>query len=175
MAVKIKNLKSVFNSVRSIFTDSFERTAMLQKQADFLTNRIKTETRSGKDLTREGARQPALSEGYMRWRRKLRDGKSKSKIVPDANYFRPRTSNLTLTGQLLESVRSKVETRNRLFKIFVEGKRDDGLSNNEVMTDLKKRGRTFLGVDKKGVKRVRKAVVDELRRQIRQKRFTKTK
>lgn len=161
--VEIKNLKSVLNSVQAVFEKSLQ-TEKLDDIKDFLVNRVQSSTRAGKDLSREGAPQPDLSPGYIRMREKILESKS---IKVDSKFFRVDRSNLTLTGQMLESLKGLVKPRNREIEIFVDGTRNDGKSNSEVAKDLAKRGRTFLGIDTLGIKRVRKMILDELRRQIR--------
>jgi hypothetical protein len=175
---RVLNVKSVFSAVDALFATAAEKGDFLDKQGKFLRNRIQAETRSGRDLSRDGQSQPDLSPGYKRWRRRLERGESKSKIRPDSKFFRADFSNLTLSGQLLKSLEYFVQRRKRQFEIKVSGTRrdPDGRSkirtNQALVADLAERGRTFLGVDRKGVERVRKAFVDELRRQIRKNKFT---
>jgi hypothetical protein len=184
--VKVKNLKEVFLGVQALyFDDTAKRQIFLNEQAKFLRDRIVAETRKGKDLSRKGVSQPPLSQGYINWRRKLKDGKAPNRenIKPHPIFFSPSFSNLTLTGQLLDSVQWFVNERRKFFEIRPTGVRRNpknsfiknlffGLRNQTVANDLARRGRTFLGIDEKGLKRVRKAFIDEFRRELKNNNFT---
>lgn len=161
--VRVKGIKSVFNSINAIFDNSIKKDSFLNMLKDFVVLRIQAETRKGKDLSRDGAVQPGLSDGYVRMREKFQDEKS----VRLSKFFRVDFSNLTLTGQMLDSLAGKVLPRLSQIEISVSGNRDDGETNSGVAKDLASRGRTFLGLDVKGRVRLRKFVLDELRKQIR--------
>lgn len=160
--VKIKNIKSVLRSVNKVFTDTRSSNKLLSEISEFSIKRIQQETRKGKDLVRDGS-QPDLSDGYKRWRRKVKRGESK---VTPASFMRPNLSHLTLTGQLLDSLKAKIDKAKGFITIQPTGNRDDGESNAEVASDLKDRGRVFLGLDKRAVESIRKLFIDELRRNI---------
>jgi hypothetical protein len=81
--------------------------------------------------------------------------------------MRPRKSHLTLTGQLLESLDYDIDRSKGEVVVKPTGKRDDGKTNVEVTEDLATRGRTYLGLDNKGIDRVRQLVIRELNRNIR--------
>jgi hypothetical protein len=59
-------------------------------------------------------------------------------------FFSPARSNLTFTGQLLESLKYKVS--DGIIRVFVDGKRDDGLDNQDVLEGLSKNNRRFLNL-----------------------------
>lgn len=162
--VKINNLKTVFEGIKKIFKESIERKDKLDQIKEFVVKRIQAETRKGFDLSRDGAPQPDLSDGYVRMRERFQET---GEIDLDRKFFRPEKSNLTLTGQLLSSLNGTVSEKNRTIEVFVEGSRNDGTTNSKVAKDLADRGRTFLGLDEKGVTRIRKMVLDEIRKQIR--------
>lgn len=161
---RVKGLSNVFKSIERIFEKSTQRAEFLEQIKDFAVLRIQAETRKGKDLSRDGAEQPDLSPGYIRMRERFEET---GEVKVDRTFFKTDKSNLTLTGQLLESLNGLVKPRARTVEVFVEGRRDDGQTNAAVANDLASRGRTFLGLDKKGVTRIRKMVLDEIRRQIR--------
>jgi hypothetical protein len=161
---KVSGIKSVFDSIKQIFERSTQQEEFLTKIKDFVVLRVQAETRKGKDLSRDGADQPNLSPGYIR----MREGYVKDGTIKvDGTFFETDFSNLTLTGQMLKSLNGLVKPRQRTVEVFVEGRRDDGQTNQAVANDLAKRGRTFLGLDTKGKVRIRKLVLDEIRRQIR--------
>lgn len=165
--VRIKNLKSVFNSIDKVLKNTVENQSMYGEIAKFSETRIVQQTRVGKDLSTgdKAEKQPELSSGYIKYRERVKSGKTD--IKPDPQFFKPRKSNLTLTGQLLNSIRGTIVKSKRQVVIDPTGGRDDNLTNKEVASDLAKRGRTFLGLDKIGVQRIRRIVLDVLRRNIR--------
>ena len=190
ISYRVKNIDSVFNAVRSIYNDLTQQKEELDKIGEFVRNRIVAETRKGNDLTRNGAKQPELSEGYIGWRkgvvsaRKIEAGTHKrgdfekaarisgqNKIVPDSTFFKPAKSNLTLTGQLLNSIDYRVEAKENKIIIEPTGTRDDGKTNKEVAEELATRktrlapsGRKFLGLDERGFQRIRNQIVEAIRR-----------
>lgn len=168
---KVTGIKSVFNAIESIFKEASE--VKLQEIGEFARNRVVAETRKGKDLTKESD-QPGLSPGYIeyrkglvkRWGGKFKKGQrvTEHTPIPDPTFFRPAKSNVTLTGQLLESIQYKIRKSEKTVIIEPTGTRDDGLTNKEVAEDLAKRGRTFLGLDQRGVQRIRNIVIEAIRR-----------
>lgn len=171
--VKVKNVKSVLNSVNAIFQDSIKSEKFLREIRDFTVLRIQAETRKGRDLSKEGAPIKDHSDGYKKWRQRLASGESRSEIVPDSKFFLANKSNITLTGQLLESLTGKINKLRSEIEVMTTENRRDGEKNNLIVQDLKKRGFTFLGLDEKGVRVIRKKALDEIRRQIRRRGFTK--
>lgn len=161
---RVKNIKSVLNSVRKVFKDTQTSKKVLDDISDFSINRIKQETRKGIDLVNDD-RQPDLSDSYKRYRRRLKSGKANSKVTP-ASFMRPGLSHLTLTGELLDSLKSKIIRSRGILEIFPTGSRSDGLTNQEVTKELKEQGRVYLGLNKKAIEEIRKIFVDELRRNI---------
>lgn len=190
ISYRVKNIDSVFNAVRSIYNDLTTQTEELDKIGKFTRDRIVAETRKGNDLTRNGAKQPELSEPYIAWRkgvvsaRKIESGthkrgdferaariSGKNKIQPDSTFFKPSKSNLTLTGQLLNSIEYTVKASENKIVIEPTGVRDDGKTNKEVAERLAKSstrlapsGRKFLGLDERGFQRIRNLIVEAIRR-----------
>lgn len=191
---RIKNLDSVFNAVRAIYSELTEQEEELDKIGKFARDRIVAETRKGNDLTNDGAKQPELSESYIAYRRRLtqrQNAKTESALnenlsakkqklagsvtaktpSPDSTFFKPAKSNLTLTGQLLNSIEYEVKADEKKIVIQPKGSRDDGKTNKEVAEELATRkttmapnGRKFLGLDKRGFQRIRNLVVEAIRR-----------
>ena len=164
---KIKNVKSVFNAIEKVFKDTLQSQAMYDNIATFTQDRVVTQTRLGNDLTTgdKANKQPPLADGYVKYWKRVQEGKTK--IAPDPRFFSPKRSNLTLTGQLLNSIKATVVKSKRQVVIEPTGKRDDGLTNKEVASELADNGRKFLGLDLIGVQRIRRMVLEVLRRNIR--------
>ena len=196
---RVKNVKSVFNAVEAIYRDLTQQKEELDKIGKFARDRIVAETRKGNDLTQE-KKQPELSEGYIGYRRRLKSrGKKFEKELaksgnvesafkagniradtptPDSTFFVPQKSNLTLTGQLLNSIDYEVVQEDKKIVIKPTGSRDDGKTNLEVATELATRktrlapqGRKFLGLDKRGFQRIRNLIVESIRRIAHKKGF----
>jgi len=193
---RVKNIDSVFNAVRALYDDLTTQTSELDKIGKFTRDRIVAETRKGFDLTNDGAKQPELSEGYIAYRRQLGkkfrkadkdvalgmsiddaikknklDTKAKPTPTPDSTFFNPGKSNLTLTGQLLESIEYTIRADEKKIIIEPKGSRDDGKTNKEVAEELATRktrlapnGRKFMGLDERGFKRIRNLIVEAIRR-----------
>lgn len=190
---KVKNIDSVFNAVKEIYKDLTSQKDELDKIGQFVKDRIVSEARKGNDLTNEGAKQPELSEGYIGYRRRLgQKAKAADRIgqdkgtkkdfervstigiqtpIPDGTFFRPSKSNLTLTGQLLNSIEYTVDAGKHSIKVEPTGVRNDGKTNKEVAQELATRktrlapnGRKFLGLDTRGFERIRNRIVEAIRR-----------
>lgn len=188
--VTIKNLDRVIKNVQKIFDDSIKSEAFLIKVRDFAVLRIKAETRKGKDLSRNGAPQPGLAPFTQIIRANVQSGRWKIKPKSGRPFFRANLSNLTMTGQLLDSVVGNMRARLGHIEITVHGDReetelysaktgkliqfknqDEITTNKGLARKLADEGRTFLGLDDKGVQRIRKMALDEIRRKIKQSRF----
>lgn len=173
--VKLKNLDKVLKNIQDVFDRDLVRQGMLEKIRDFAVLRIQAETRKGKDLSRDGKEQDPLSDNTISIRRAVASGKrgpdKYGGFIPDKTFFRVTKSNLTSTGQLLDSLEGDVDRENIQITIGPSGSRDASLqydnkirTNIELAKDLAKRGRTFLGLDSTGVVRIKKMVLDEIRR-----------
>jgi hypothetical protein len=177
--IRVENLDKTFDSLEVVFDSQAGRKDFLDEIGKFLSDRIVRETRSGKDLV-NSRRQPGLSPGYVGYRHRLANGTATNRsrsgpsvVRPDGRFFRPSFSNLTLTGQLLRSVGFRSRPRLKQIEIFVSGSRNDGKTNSQVLRSLARRGREFLGVDDKGILRVRRMIIDKIRREFRKKGFSK--
>ena len=193
MAKTKVNIKNVIRNIEAVFEKSVKSEKLLNEIKDNSVLRIQAETRKGKDLTQDGKPQPDLSEATLRIREQIAKGNITLSYPEDSQFFKKGKSNLTLTGQMLDSIRGKVDAAKGLITIFVGGNRSrvryfwsrtgvelkhlskDSIGDNSSLAkDLAKRGRTFLGLDTTGVKLIRKRVLDEIRKQIRLRKFTKT-
>lgn len=166
---RVKNMDSIVTALRNIYKDVTRSEVELTKIAQFLRDRVVAETRKGNDLTQGGRKQPPLSEGYIDYR--VRVDRGEEGVRGDPTFFKVNVSNLTLTGQMLDSIEYKITPSQNKIVIEPTGVRDDGLRNVDVAmelanrsTRLAPRGRKFLGVDDRGYKRVRALVVEAIRR-----------
>ena len=102
MKFKITNTKSVFNAIEKVFKNTLEADNMYSAIRDFAQERVKAQTRIGKSLpTGESmnqwnqvvGKQKELSDSYIKFRQRLKSGKSKSDSKPDPTFFKVRKSN----------------------------------------------------------------------------------
>ena len=165
--VKIKNLKRLISNVDKVLQDTKQSTNLLKDIGKYSANRIKEETQKGKQLSVDNGKdapvgkQPKLSPGYIRYRKRLRAGTANTDLEP-SDLMRPGVSHLTLTGKMLESLKFSVSKRKGTVDVFPTGRR-----NIDVSKDLAKRGRTYLGMDRKGFNVIKEKVLRVLRRNIR--------
>ena len=138
------------------------------KELDFILKevpeQIEKRTRLGKGTVDGGANEKLkpLSPSYIMAREGFKVGevhfnaktkksvkkvKFKAKGLPKLSELTtPRKSNLTLTGQLLKSIEGI--RKGTLFTFSLKGKRDDGLTNEQVGKYVKEGGRSFFSLSK---------------------------
>jgi hypothetical protein len=94
-----------------------------------------------------------------------------------------------MSGQLLDSLSGQINVQRGTITIGPRGKRvpvkvisrktgkqikfrnqNEILSNESLAADLASRGFKFLGMDPKGVQRIRRIVLDEIRRSLKKRR-----
>lgn len=172
--VKILNIDSVIKKIESLISEDILNNGLLEDIKDFSVLRIQAETRKGNDLV-DGGKQADLSPGYIRIREKVANGDwdvtRYGRFIPDPDFMSPRRSNLTATGQMLDSLDGKITKSDGTIVVTPTGSRDPSLqydntfkTNVALAKDLASRGRKFLGLDKTGVIRIKKMVLDEIRR-----------
>lgn len=136
--------------------------------AELAIKNIQIETRKQKFI-KDGSSQPAIGEPWKERKRELAKYNTKGKS------YSPNKSNLTFTGQLLESLqRAKHKT-----KVIIEptGTREPyrdkngvikskKLTNKKLAGYLKEQGRYFLGYNDKLKKAVKKKLLEHIRRNL---------
>jgi len=133
------NIAKVFQNIRKRFdrviADSIE--PMGREAIRLLVVR----TRLGYGVSRqEGNRGKlkSLSPAYVQFRQRYRN------LSP---FTRPRRSNLTLTGQMLDSMQI-IKASNRTVIIGPKGRRRDGENNEDIAKWVQKAGRPFLNISR---------------------------
>lgn len=186
--VQIKNVKSVLKSLETALGDSIRKSQVYDSIGRFSVERVQQETRKGRDLSREGAPIQDTADSTKNIKELIERGVIKMN-KPRPLFFRSSKSQVTQSGQLLDSLKADVDPRKSEVVIAPTGDRekveytwsktgkpvdflsdDQVQSNQSLASDLAKRGFTFLGMDQKGVKRIRRIVLDEIRRIIRRLR-----
>jgi hypothetical protein len=130
---------------------------ILSELATFWEARIRSFTRLGKSLA-TGNRLAPLSKAYVEKRRSYQGARGE--------LFKPNKSNLTFTGQLLESLRGTANEIKQTVTVRATGTRDDGLTNDKLAEYVAKQGRPFLGLDEKGRARMSQIILRDLRRKL---------
>lgn len=162
-------------------------TRLLREIAQFIRTRVYQYTKRGQSLVQESRLQP-LSTGYVEYRKRLARGeKTKTtkrlkkiglKKIAKAlemrkfgEFFSPSRSNLTLTGQMLDALKTDVDPGGGRAIVFVDDtpRKDDDLTNAEVAVKVAKAGRPFLGLDRVGRDRIRRMVIADLRRKLKRR------
>lgn len=178
--VQIKNLRSAFNAVEKLFNTTLEQDVFLEKVANYAKTEVVAQTRIGKDLSEEGQPIKGHSEGTTRFRKRIAEGRI-SDVVIDLDFFRAGKSNITFSGQLLNSIKYFIFKNKKQIEIRPTGQRfktgtakyfknsDELDTNAAVAADLRSRGFTFLGLADKQIRFIRKLVLDEIRRAIRRR------
>lgn len=174
---KVPSLANVRSNVKKIFSEVVKDPDTLNEIGSTLVDQNKKAIRSGVDvggslLTK--TRLPKLSPKWVERKEKLRSTNEASE------YYRKGASNLTFTGQLVDSIKHKIEQSKGTVVIFISGKRKpyknlkgrnekDNPSNEEVAQDLKNKwGISIVGVTSamRNIinKLVRKRIVEKLKK-----------
>lgn len=155
----------------------------MQDYADYVVERIKIRTRLGYGVLdgergNPRVRLKPLSESY----KLQRSGKlafftnKKKKKIPYKPSSKPRLdpttsvskSNLTKTGQLLESITSRV--RGKQIILFMKENRNDGVKNKDIVKYQSEQGRDFFELTDKEVKGLRNQIKRDLIKLIKQRK-----
>lgn len=163
--VRFKNLKSLFNVVKSDLDDSLKDNDFLNEASEYVVTRIQQQSRVGNSLVTGNF--PELSDNYKRYRSRLKSGKVKNSVVTPSKFLKPATSQVTLTGQMLDSLKYKILPNLKQIEIFPTGVRQgESLTNEKLTEELEARGYKYLGLDKFGFEQLRRRLVELLRRNI---------
>ena len=169
--VKVNNILKVRERATKALSVG-RKTRYLKDVGKITIEETQQRTRRGKQVNGKSMRK--LSDGYA---------KNKGKIpVPKSNFFRPRAkvSNLTLTGQLLSSMKNRLNLSRGQVSTFFTGihkdltkgkKKKQHTTNKKLANDLQRRGFNFFGISKALRKAVNTRTTEELRRELRRRKF----
>jgi hypothetical protein len=167
MTTKVNiNTKTLIDAVRSVFNNVKKDKSTQQQIAEFIVNRIVALARTSKTAA-SGERKslPKLSKSYRDYR------KTKSALQKASSpFFNPTSSksNLSFTGQLLNSITFEIK-QDKIIIFFKNSSRSDSKETNAKIYEYlleKDIGYNILGLDEAGRERVRRIVVDLLRKEI---------
>lgn len=164
---------------------------LLNELAEFMRDRIYTNTKRGyyAGIRKNLSKFKPLSEGYINMRQMLlkdevkanaktafggkRSAKDKRKkaLKEFGEFFNPKKSNLTMTGQMLDALDTRTDTSDTTVTVFVRssGRTDSDLSNQDVAIKVAEDGRPFLGIDDKGINTMTRMIIASVRRTLRGK------
>lgn len=122
---------------------------------------IQGRTRSG--LGADGSPLKPLSPSYIEARKGLKKTKIKT-----GRFFKPEQSNLTVTGQMVDSI--KYEVGDGFARAFIDDskKRNDGQSNKTIADKVASEGREFMGLTEQDNKTINRMVEREANRIVRE-------
>ena len=134
---------------------------------------IQGDTRTGKGVTKDGKaiRLATLSPSYTEW--KIRN---KGRAFSPGRFFRTNNqSNLTLTGQLLDSI--NIDSRQNFVRVYVRDIQrrgyGAGVLNSEIAKWQASAGRSFMGISKQNRRILDKEIERETRAIIRRELASK--
>jgi hypothetical protein len=185
---KVRGLNALEKKLKRFLIKELANKALLNKIGEFVKDRIVQFTRSGKSIAGAKAKKlKKLSDSYIQTRRGALhfrtsqqgnvfpiEGPDERLKTVDKEFFDPDFSNLTFTGQLLRSLKAKVDLKARTIDIMPTGNRfDSNLSNQDVAKFVAEQGRPFIGLDDKGIKRVKALIIQDLRKSLRKNNLKK--
>lgn len=165
--VRIRNIGAIKKKIEKFLVTDLKK--KYDEIGEFAADRIQKETWKGKSLVTE-SKLPSLKKS-TKIQRKHRSKMpvNKGGFQPH-RFFKPDKSNVTQTGQMIESVKYKINNDGDI-EIAPSGSRSKSLgggdefsTNRELAADLQKRGFKFLGLDKRGRQRIRQILIREIRR-----------
>lgn len=170
MAVKNRGINfKVFDKIRDAISELQLET--LPEIAEYVRKRIETQAKSGKTMVSgESEKLKSLSPNYVAARKKWK--KQKKTVSP---LFSPARSNLTVSGQYLESISVvKIDLKECSFTIAPSGPRTgEKLSNRKLGEYLADMGFSIAGIDKTGKKVVSTMVKADIARTLKRKLLNK--
>lgn len=172
MASKFKflNIQLTKRRVEAILNRAINDPNLKRKASEFSVERIQKVTRTGRSMV-TGQKLKPLADSTKRIKESLK------KFNTPSRFYRKGKSNLTFTGQLLDSLKAfEGKTGNR-FEIrptgdhkAIRGKGRKIVSprrpNVDIAEDLAKGGRPFLGLDEKAIGQLKRITLRELRRSL---------
>lgn len=169
ISIDEQSLKNVENNIRKSFEKVIRNQTMMKDVSDTIIKDIQFQTRSGKSIPLN-QRFPPLTKG---WRDRRKEIKSQRH-----NAFSPNRSNLTLSGQLVDSLKSIVVGAGRFIikasgihqPYYYEGKRGQRvqvgskIDNEKLSQYVAEQGRPFIGVRKELIPRLKRIIIGYVRR-----------
>jgi hypothetical protein len=179
MSITVKfdkeSIKRVEEQTRTAFEKVIANRKLLNEVGEIVVTDIQFQTRRGQSIPNKARLKP-LSKSWKEIRARIAES------TDTHETYSPRRSNLTLTGQLLESLTWRIVKSGvieTLFKgsrrrpYFIRRKRDNSLRtieskiSNEELAEYVQKDRPFVGVRPQVVDRIKLKVIEYLRRSSR--------
>lgn len=157
-----EDLKKVIKRMNGLFRGRNKQTQkkLLKSMGLETIDIIVTRTRRGFGVKRTGGNRrklKKLSPGYIKHRQRNRNLLSR--------FTSPGKSNLTFTGQMLESVKI-IKANDSEFILGPSGRRSDGKRNADVGRWVTEQGRPFMNLGRKEITDLQKFVREEMQNRI---------
>lgn len=155
-SVRIKNLTNTTAAIKKKFLEIKQDQGLLLEIAEVSIENFQGFARSGKNPS-TGQMFPKLSKGWVGYRHHLLKTNKESSFFLGADSTK---SNLTFTGNLLNSIKAKIDSSKGRVSFYAKGTHPgygDGKpkqSNQEIVDDLATRGFEFMVVGEKLKKRI---------------------
>lgn len=136
----------------------------LSPYANEIAERVRRRTRTGYglDVAERGAKKKKLkgltSDKYIKYR--------KGRI--NTSLTKPKKSNLTFTGQLLNAITGKIVGKSIV--IFLKENRNDGVKNSDIVKGQEDQGRHFFELSNKELNGLRNQIKKDLIKRLKRKR-----
>lgn len=164
MGVKIKKSKRLNDILKGKMITEVTKQKTMVEAGKYCIDIIYKRTKGGQGVTNHKAKSPTgeklkpLSKKYVEYRKKY---------PPEGAFGSASKSNLTYTGQMLDSMRDR--STSKKISIILQGKRKNGgLSNAEVGDHVQNNGRSFFALSVKEQTLLYKFFSDKLRELVSQ-------
>lgn len=165
-----KQFERKINAIRKRYENAFREIVQVTKTprflnpiAEIIAERVRIRTRLGYGVDREGGEKKklkALSPKYIDYRKK-----NKAILY---NQTTPRKSNLTFSGQLLDSISGRSNPRGIV--IYLKDRRNDGKKNVDIKNYQEEKGRPFFYLTRQEIvnteREYRQRVYAEMKKRI---------
>lgn len=156
-AEKINLIKIIGDPIDKATRSALKKSHM-NRDAKFMADQIKKRTRLGRGVAIQNGRSfklAPLKDDTVHGREILQDN-------GDLSVFtRPEKSNLTATGQLLDSIGGGSTTAGS-GRIFITDNRKDGVSNSEIEKGHDKKLRPFMHLSKPEINRLNRRIRERI-------------
>lgn len=158
-----KQIKDLRKKLQKLL-DEIDTTETMKEVGEFVADRVRVRTRLGYGVKKDGDERDKLkklSKPYVERRKAL---KEKGELSQKTN---PRKSNLTKTGQMLDSIKT-VKAGKGFAEIRPEGPRTDTDQNNEeIAQHVTDAGRPFMKLSKPEKSGVLKVIEKKISKVVR--------
>ena len=143
--IKILGLKKLDRKLQKKIDSIATNKGLMQGMAKFALKETKYYVRVGFS-PKTDKKFPPLKDSTIR----TRDSFQRSKKGRKSPYFIPDFSNLTMTGQLVRSMKIKYDKKQQaLVMSFSQKRKNSSLSNDKLIEHLDEMGRYIVGIPKK--------------------------